>query len=59
MIHDGNLTTSIVTVNGVDTSAAGTYTVTYNVSDDGHDCIHRFRYSIGLRPQPLVIRRLQ
>ena len=30
---DGNLTTSIVTVNGVDTSAAGTYTVTYNVSD--------------------------
>ncbi len=30
---DGDLTASIVTVNGVDTSAAGTYTVTYNVSD--------------------------
>ena len=30
---DGDLTASIVTVNGVDTSAAGSYTVTYNVSD--------------------------
>ena len=30
---DGDLTASIVTVNLVDTSAVGTYTVTYNVSD--------------------------
>ena len=31
--YDGNLTTSIVTVNSVDTSTVGTYTVTYNVTD--------------------------
>jgi len=30
---DGNLTANIVTVNNVNTSVAGTYTVTYNVSD--------------------------
>jgi hypothetical protein len=30
---DGNVTPSIVTVNSVDTSIFGTYTVTYNVSD--------------------------
>ncbi len=31
--NDGNLTTSIATVNPVDTSTLGTYTVTYNVTD--------------------------
>jgi hypothetical protein len=30
---DGNITANIVVVNPVDTSTAGTYTVTYNVSD--------------------------
>ncbi|WP_242203846.1 DUF4955 domain-containing protein [Aestuariivivens insulae] len=30
---DGDITTEIVTVNPVDTNKAGTYTVTYNVSD--------------------------
>lgn len=30
---DGNITSSIVTVNPVNTSVVGTYTVTYNVSD--------------------------
>src|SRR5438094_10588677 len=30
---DGNITSKIVTVNPVDTSTAGTYTVTYDVSD--------------------------
>src|SRR5207249_5134262 len=30
---DGNITSKIVTVNPVDTSTAGTYTVTYNVKD--------------------------
>ena len=30
---DGNINSSIVTVNPVDTNTAGTYTVTYNVSD--------------------------
>jgi len=30
---DGDLTSSIVTVNPVDTNTAGTYTITYNVSD--------------------------
>ena len=30
---DGNITSSIVTVNPVNVNAAGTYTVTYNVSD--------------------------
>ena len=32
--YDGDITTDIVTVNNVDTSVIGTYTVTYNVSDD-------------------------
>lgn len=31
---DGTITGSIATTNNVDTSTAGTYTVTYNVSDD-------------------------
>jgi len=31
---DGDITAKIVTVNPVDTGTAGTYTVTYNVSDD-------------------------
>ena len=32
--YDGDITTDIVTVNNVDTSVIGSYTVTYNVSDD-------------------------
>ena len=36
--YDGNITTDIVTVNNVDTSVIGTYTVTYNVTDSsGND----------------------
>jgi surface protein len=31
--YDGDITSSIVTVNNVDTSVVGTYTITYNVSD--------------------------
>jgi len=31
--YDGDITSNIVTVNNVDTSVVGTYTVTYNVSD--------------------------
>ena len=31
---NGDITTDIVTVNNVDTSVIGSYTVTYNVSDD-------------------------
>jgi len=31
--YDGDITSSIVTVNNVDTSVLGTYTITYNVSD--------------------------
>ena len=31
--YDGDITEAIVTVNNVDTSVVGTYTVTYNVSD--------------------------
>jgi hypothetical protein len=30
---DGDITTNIITVNPVDTATAGTYTITYNVSD--------------------------
>ena len=30
---DGNMTTKIKTINPVDTSKAGTYIITYNVSD--------------------------
>ena len=32
--YDGDITADIVTVNNVDTSVIGSYTVTYNVSDD-------------------------
>ena len=32
--YDGDITDDIVTVNNVDTSVIGSYTVTYNVSDD-------------------------
>lgn len=36
-VQDGDLTSSIVTTNPVDTSVAGTYTVTYSVTDsDGY-----------------------
>ena len=36
--YDGDITADIVTVNNVDTSVIGSYTVTYNVSDDaGND----------------------
>ena len=36
--YDGDITDDIVTVNNVDTSVIGSYTVTYNVSDDaGND----------------------
>ena len=31
--YDGDITTDIVTVNNVDTSVIGSYTVTYNVTD--------------------------
>ena len=32
--YDGDITADIVTVNNVDTSVIGSYTVTYNVTDD-------------------------
>ncbi|MBQ4820921.1 immunoglobulin-like domain-containing protein [Aquimarina sp. MMG016] len=39
-IVDGDLTTSIIVVNPVDTSVPGVYTVTYNVSDaEGNDAV--------------------
>ncbi|MBU2997464.1 DUF5011 domain-containing protein [Cellulophaga baltica] len=34
---DGNLTSEIVTVNPVDTSVAGEYTITYNVTDEAEN----------------------
>ncbi|MDG1955107.1 MAG: choice-of-anchor D domain-containing protein [Polaribacter sp.] len=38
--YDGDLTGAIVTVNNVDASTTGTYTVTYNVSDaSGNDAV--------------------
>jgi len=38
--YDGDITDAIVTVNNVDTSTIGTYTVTYNVSDaSGNDAV--------------------
>jgi hypothetical protein len=42
--YDGNLTGTIVTVNNVDASTIGTYTVTYNVSDaSGNDAVQLTR----------------
>ncbi|MBL1276261.1 MAG: DUF5011 domain-containing protein, partial [Ectothiorhodospiraceae bacterium] len=39
-VEDGDLTASIVTVNSVDTSVPGAYTVTYNVTDaDGKSAV--------------------
>ena len=39
--YDGDITADIVTVNNVDTSVIGSYTVTYNVSDDAGN--YRYR----------------
>ena len=42
--EDGNITANIVTVNNVDTSSPGTYTVTYDVADsDGNSAPQSFR----------------
>ena len=42
--YDGDITSSIVTVNTVDTSTVGTYTVTYDVSDaNNNDAVQVIR----------------
>jgi hypothetical protein len=43
---DGNLTSSIVTVNPVNTSNVGTYTVTYNVSDQQGNAANQVTRSV-------------
>ncbi|MEI7688834.1 MAG: immunoglobulin-like domain-containing protein [Candidatus Nomurabacteria bacterium] len=51
---DGNITANIVTVNPVNTSVAGTYTVTYNVSDAyGNNAIQISR-TVNVVPIPGV-----
>jgi hypothetical protein len=52
---DGNLTTSIVVVNPVNTAVAGTSTVTYNVSDAAGNAAAQVTRTVVVTPAPLVI----
>ena len=51
---DGDLTSSIVTVNPVDTSTAGTYTVTYNVSDAAGNAAEEVTRTVFVDDFPVI-----
>jgi len=56
---DGNITSSIVTVNPVNTAVVGTYTVTYNVSDaSGNAAVQKTR-TVGVLPISPVVNNTQ
>ncbi|HYN44778.1 MAG TPA: immunoglobulin-like domain-containing protein [Candidatus Limnocylindrales bacterium] len=46
--YDGNLTTSIVTVNPVNTAVKGTYTVTYNVNDSSNNAATQITRTVNV-----------
>ena len=50
--RDGDLTTSIATLNPVDTTKAGTYTVTYNVSDAAGNKAEEVSRTVTVNDQP-------
>ena len=47
---DGNITSSIVTVNPVNTAVVGTYTVTYNVSDAAGNAATQVTRTVYVNP---------
>jgi hypothetical protein len=51
---DGNITSSIVTVNPVDTSIAGTYTITYNVSDSSGNAANQVTRTVTVEEEVVV-----
>src|SRR5439155_926728 len=50
---NGNLTSSIVTVNPVDTSTPGTYTVTYDVSDSSGNAATQVTRTVNVIGSPI------
>ncbi|MDP2938535.1 MAG: S8 family serine peptidase [Candidatus Omnitrophota bacterium] len=49
---DGNITANIVVVNPVNTSAVGTYTVTYNVFDNAGNPAQEITRTVNILPAP-------
>jgi len=56
---DGNITSSIVTVNPVNTAVVGTYTVTYNVSDAAGNAAPQVTRTVYVNPAPPVVNNTQ
>lgn len=52
--EDGDITSRIVVTNPVDTSALGTYTVTYAVSDTSGNAAVPVTRTVNVRPEPAV-----
>jgi hypothetical protein len=50
----GNLTASIVTVNPVNTSIPGSYTITYNVSDAAGNAATQITRTVVVEPKPAI-----
>ena len=55
---DGNITSSISTVNPVDVNTVGTYTVTYNVDDDAGNSATQVTRTVNITVDVPVITRL-
>jgi len=51
---DGDITANIVTVNPVNTAVAGTYTVTYNVSDTAGNAATEVTRTVNVNEVPIV-----
>ncbi len=52
---DGNLTGSIVTVNPVNTGVLGSYTVTYNVSDDAGNAADQVTRTVNVVEKTIIV----
>ena len=52
---DGNLTSSIVTINPVNTAVAGTYTITYNVKDAAGNAATQVTRTVNVVAPPPII----
>ena len=56
---DGDITSKIVVVNPVNTSTAGTYTITYNVSDAAGNAAAQVTRTVIVNPAKLLITEVQ
>ena len=56
---NGNITSSIVTVNPVNTAVVGTYTVTYNVSDAAGNAATQVTRTVYVNPSAPVVNNTQ